>query len=284
MRHPNAMILCIAGALALAACGGPSGEEVDRAFEGVNAIDGSDLNHVMLTAADPGEAVNYFQRSAKSDPDRMEFRRGLAVSLVRARRITEAVPAWARVVEHEEAEHADHVAFADALIRHGEWDRAQAVLNAVPPTVETFERYKLEAMIADYRKDWTKADSFYETAIGLTTTPAGVLNNWGYSKLTRGAHGEAERLFTQAVQHDRTLFTAKNNLMLARGAQGDYTLPLIPMTQTERAELLHTLGLAAVKRGDVAIGRGLLEDALETHPQHFEAAARSLDALGTRTN
>jgi hypothetical protein len=28
------------------------------------------------------------------------------------------------------------------------------------------------------------------------------------------------------------------------------------------------------------IGRGLIEDAIETHPRHFEAAVRSLEALG----
>ena len=43
--------------------------------------------------------------------------------------------------------------------------------------------------------------------------------------------------------------------------------------------LLHTLGLAAVKQGDVEIGKGLLREAIDTHPQHFEAAARSLRAL-----
>ncbi len=52
------------------------------------------------------------------------------------------------------------------------------------------------------------------------------------------------------------------------------------MTQTERAELLYTLGLAAIKQGDVAIGKSLLEDAIDTHPQYFEAAVRSLEALG----
>jgi hypothetical protein len=41
-------------------------------------------------------------------------------------------------------------------------------------------------MVADSDKNWKKADSFYEIAAGLTTTPAGVLNNWGFSKLTRG--------------------------------------------------------------------------------------------------
>ena len=51
------------------------------------------------------------------------------------------------------------------------------------------------------------------------------------------------------------------------------------MSQVERAELLYTLGLAAVKRGDVQIGKGLLRDAVETHPQHFDAASRALTAL-----
>ena len=75
------------------------------------------------------------------------------------------------------------------------------------------------------------------------------------------------------------MFTAKNNLVLARAAQRKYDLPVIEMTQTERAELLYTLALAAIKQGDVSVGKGLLQQAVDTHPQHFEAAARSLAAL-----
>ncbi len=74
-------------------------------------------------------------------------------------------------------------------------------------------------------------------------------------------------------------FSAKNNLVLARAAQGNYTLPLISMTQTERAQLLHTAGLSAVRRGDVSQGRGLLNEAVDTHPQHFDAAVDALRAL-----
>ena len=51
------------------------------------------------------------------------------------------------------------------------------------------------------------------------------------------------------------------------------------MTQIERAQLLHTLALSAIKQGDIATGKGLLQDAIETHPQHFDAAVRSLNAL-----
>jgi hypothetical protein len=58
---------------------------------------------------------------------------------------------------------------------------------------------------------------------------------------------------------------------------------VIPMDQTERAQLLHTMALSAVKQGDVETGKSLLRDAIETHPQHFEAAVRSLRALDTGT-
>lgn len=280
MRHPILAVLCIAGVAGLAGCQNSADETVERAFQGVNALDGAGLSDVMLNSADPEEAVRYFQRSLGQEPGRIDYQRGLARSLIRAKRNTEGVAAWERVAAHPQAAHEDRVELADALIRTGDWARAQATLAAVPPTYETFKRYRLEAMVADSTEDWARADAFYEIAVGMTTTPANVLNNWGFSKLSRGANAEAERLFTDAIRHDRTLFTAKNNLMLARAGQGNYALPPIPMTQQERAELLHTVGLAAVKRGDVAIGRGLMEDALQTHPQHFEAAARSLDALG----
>jgi hypothetical protein len=75
------------------------------------------------------------------------------------------------------------------------------------------------------------------------------------------------------------MFTAKNNLVLARAAQGIYDLPVVDMTQTERAELLYTMALAAIKKGDTSVGKRLLKEAIETHPQYFEAASRSLEAL-----
>lgn len=279
MRHPLLVSLCATGVLALSACDRPGANDVDRAFQAVNVVDETNLNDVMLTAADPGEAVGYFQRTLGEHPDRIDLQRGLAKSLIRARRHTEAATAWARVAAHADATSVDRVDYADALIRNQQWDRAEAVLRAIPPTHETFKRYRLEAMIADKNRDWARADSYYETAVGLTTQPAGVMNNWGYSRLNRGDYAGAERLFGDAIRQDNTMFTAKNNLVLARGAQKKFSLPVIPASQRERAQLLHTLALSAIKQGDIGIGTGLLRDAIDTHPQHFEEAARSLAAL-----
>ncbi len=273
--------LAFATALGLAACGNSDGADVDRAMDAMNVIDETNLNDIMLTVADPDEAVSYFRRATRENPDRVDLKRGLAHSLVRAGRATEAVPIWREVVTGPEGTEQDRVDYAGALIRDGNWDEAEAQLDLVPPTFETFDRYRVEAMVADSNQEWDRADSFYETAVGLTTRPAGVLNNWGFSKLTRGDHEAAERLFTEAISYDPDLFTAKNNLVLARAARGQYSMPLIQMTQIERAQLLHTAALAAIRQGEVDVGRGLLAEAIDTHPQHFDAAVRSLRALET---
>ena len=279
MRRIFSFSLCTAGLIGLAACDSKETADVDRAFADVNVVDETNLNEVMLTAADPNEAVTYFQRTLGQHPERIDLQRGLAVSLVRAKRNTEAVAAWKKVTSHDYTTSHERVELADALIRNNEWDQADQVLDSIPPTLESFKRYRLEAMVADSNREWDKADSFYETAVGLTTRPAGVMNNWGYSKLTRGDFAGAERLFSDAIRQDSSVFTAKNNLILARGAQKNYTLPVLPTTQSERAQLLYTMALSAIKQGDTSIGQGLLRDAIDTHPQHFEAAVRSLEAL-----
>lgn len=279
MRH-LLLVSALGGAVALSGCDqNAAQEEVERAVQDVISSDESSLNEIMLSVADPNEAIAYFKSAVVQAPDRIDFRRGLARSLIRGKYHTEGAKAWGDVVDHPEATMDDSVDYADALIRAGEWDEAEKVLDTVPPTFETYKRYRLEAMVADANKEWKNADSFYETAVGLTTRPSSVLNNWGYSKLTRGDYGEAERLFVEAIKYDQELFTAKNNLVLARGAQRKYQLPVIEMSQVEKAQLLYTLALSAIKQGDVAIGQGLLEEAIDTHPQHFEEASRSLRAL-----
>lgn len=279
MRHPMILALLASSVILVAGCEGSKQASVSRAIDSVNAIDQQNMSDLMLASGDPDEAVVYFSGQVDADPKNIRNLRGLARSLVRAGRTAEAVPIWQRVINHPEGTNDDRVLLADTYIRSNDWERAQQTLNSVPPTHETFDRYRLEAMIADSNKQWTRADHFYETAAGLTTRPSGVFNNWGFSKLTRGNPREAEQLFTQALQHDPDLFTAKNNLALARAGQGNYNLPIVRMTQQERAMLLYTMSIAAIRKGDVTIGRTLLQEAIDTHPQHYDEAVRAMRAL-----
>ena len=280
MRHPNIAILCLLGTGILAGCNqGVSRSQADRAVAEAQAVDQTNLSDIMLTVADPNEAVNYFKNALAVSPDKIELKRGLAKSQARAGLYAEATATLADILSSPQATDDDRLLMADVLIRNNDWDKAAAILNSIPPTVETYERYRLEAMVADSKKDWKKADSFYSVAVGLTNKPQSVLNNWGFSKMSRGDGPGAEKLFLQALTYDSSMFTAKNNLVMARAMQHKYELPVITMTQDEKAKLLYTAGLAAVKQGDTTTGKRLLQEAIDTAPTFFEEASRSLAAL-----
>ena len=280
MRHPEVFLLCFLGTVALSGCEhGVSRAQAAKAVAEAQAVDQNNLSDIMLTVADPTEAVTYFKNALAVTPDRIDLKRNLARSEARAGLYAEAAGVLTTIIASPDATNEDRLMLADVLIRSNDWTQAETVLNAIPPTVESFERYRLEALVADSKKDWKKADSFYSIAVGMTTKPQGVLNNWGFSKLTRGDGPGAEKLFQQALTYDPTMFTAKNNLVLARAAQHKYDLPVIDMTQEERAHLIYTAALAAIKQGDVTTGKRLLQEAIDTSPIYFEEAARSLAAL-----
>lgn len=279
MHKSIVMTALLTSAVFLSACESTKKDSTEDDKTVVGVVDETNLNEIMLTVADPNQAVNYFRDAVTKDPTRNDLKRSLAVSLVRAKRAQEAVAIYDQLDQVDGLGAQDRVDYAEALIRANDWPGAKAQLNLVPPTLETFQRYRLEAMVADSEKKWKKADSFYETAVGLTTKPANVLNNWGFSKLTRRDYKGAEALFVKAITSDPKLYTAKNNLVLSRASRKEYKLPVIPMTQIERAELMYTAALAAIKNGDRQTGRSLLEKAIETHPRHFEAAVRSLKGL-----
>jgi len=270
----------VVATLALAGCGVTDEDrEAINSLDDLNVIDESNLNAIMLDFADPNQAVNYFQNALSRDPGKVEFQQGFARSLKRAGRSNEAVLAYRAMDAEGNLTDQDRLDYAEALIQSGEWEKGEAQLDAIPPTLETYDRYRLEAVVADFRKEWNKADTFYETARGLTTRPAPVYNNWGISKMSRGDRKGAEEMFIRAISFDASLFSAKNNLAISRATRKNYDLPVVPMTKQEEAQLLHNVALQAIRNGDVAIGRGLLEKAVETHPQHFEQAVAKLEAL-----
>lgn len=248
----------------------------------MDVIDATGLNDIMLTMANPEAAVAHFRGALSREPKNPKFQRGLAVSLVRAKQPQAAAPVFDQLIKSGNATSEDRLRYAEALISTGAVKEAEVQLDQIPPTIETYKRYLLEAIVADNNKEWDKSDSFYETARGLTARPAPVLNNWGMSKLARGNSTEAANLFQEALTFDPELFQAKNNLVTARAQRKNYSLPVIPMSEIEEATLLYNMGIIAVRQGDTAIARGLFESAIETHPQHYPEAVKNLAALEAR--
>ena len=69
MGHLRLGLTTLTCVVALTACGAldsPNKKKIDP----VNVVDATDLNDIMLTVADPNEAVAYFQTSLSKEPDR----------------------------------------------------------------------------------------------------------------------------------------------------------------------------------------------------------------------
>ncbi|MFQ5566064.1 MAG: tetratricopeptide repeat protein [Paracoccaceae bacterium] len=242
-------------------------------------IDEADLNELMLTVSDPSDAVNYFEQALAREPDRADFRRGLALSLSRAKRYNEAARVFQELITLDQDQPTDRLEYAYVAMRLDRWDDVESLARSFPDGLETPRRHSIDAMVADQNNDWDAADAAYAKAEKLSSKPAAVLNNWGVSQMSRGDLAAAAATFQRAVSFDSSLFSAKNNLAIVRGLQGEYNLPLVPLSDEERAVLLNNLGIIAMRRGDEEIAKGLFAAAVDAHPQHYAGAADKLAAL-----
>ncbi len=263
-------------AMGLSACESVSDKEDPLAG---SIIDEANLNDLMLTAADPSDAALYFEQSLAREPDRADFRRGLAISLSRAKRYKEAARVFQELITLDQDQPTDRLEYAFVAMRLDRWDDVRTLSQSFPDGLQTPRRYSIDAMLADQDNDWAAADAAYERAEKLSAQPAAVLNNWGVSQMSRGDLSAAAKTFERAIAFDARLFSAKNNLAIVRGLQGRYELPLVPLSDEERAVLLNNLGIIAMRRGDEKIARGLFAAAVAAHPQHYSGAADKLAAL-----
>ena len=252
--------------LGLAACESVS-ERPDPLAGSV--IDEANLNDLMLQAASPDEAADYFQGALAREPDRTDFRRGLAISLARAKRYNEAARVFQELITLGQDEPSDRLEYAFVAIRLDRWDDVATLVRTLPDGMQSPRRHVLDAMMADQNNDWDAADISYARAEKLSSRPAGVLNNWGVSQMARGDLATAAETFQRAVSYDSGLFSAKNNLAIVRGLQGEFELPLVPLTDEERAVLMNNLGIIAMRQGKQRLAQGLFASAVAIHPQQI---------------
>ncbi|MEM1343323.1 MAG: tetratricopeptide repeat protein [Pseudomonadota bacterium] len=247
-----------------------------------NVIDDAGLSALLLTAGDPEDAVAYFSRSLAEEPERADFRRNLALSLVRAKRLPEAVRIYDEMEQLGQSTPPDRLDHAFAALQLERWEEAQRLDASLPVAFNTARRHLLSALLADHRSDWQVADAAYARAETLTTNPARILNNWGVSHQARGDLNGATRMFERAISFDSRMFSAKNNLAMTRGLQGNYRLPIVPLTDEEQATILYNLGLIALRKQRLGIAKGLFARAVEIHPRFYPAASDRLAALEAR--
>ena len=268
-----------ASALLVAGCDMPEAS-VDYSEELADSPFSEDnLNQIMLTVASSGEAVDYFREALARNPDDPEMMRGYARSLVKNGQQAEARFVYRDLADSGMALPGDHVDYAIVLARLDMWGDAKAQRMAIASDYDSDRLAMLEGLLADHEENWARADEAYERARRQSPQPAAVLNNWGVSMMARGDHSGAERKFEEALIYDPGLFNAKNNMAISYALTGRYRLPLVTLTDEERAMLLHNMGVIALRQGDQSLGRDLLRQSVAVHPQHYAPSADKLAQL-----
>ncbi len=162
MKNRAAKWLVIAiTAISLSACESVSNKEDPLA---ANIIDEASLNDLMLTASDPSDAVRYFEQALAHEPDRADFRRGLAISLTRAERYIEAARVYQELITLGQDQPTDRLDYSFVNIKLDRWDDVRTLSQTFPDGLQTPRRYLIDAMMADQDADWAASDAAYARA------------------------------------------------------------------------------------------------------------------------
>ena len=173
---------------------------------------------------------------------------------------------------------------AISAISLGKFDRAsQFLATATSGNRASWRVWNASGVVADERRDWTKADQCYEEAIRLAPNEAGPVNNRGWSMLLRGDWRRALEMFEQANALDPGSARIADNLELARAALAA-ELPKRKAAESYSAwaERLNDAGVAAAVLGNKSRASAAFTQALGVRGTWYARAANNLRALGSR--
>ena len=155
-------------------------------------------------------------------------------------------------------------------------DEAQELLErALAENPALWRAHNGIGIIADIRREHTKAADAFNAALELNPGEGLLLNNRGYSLYLDGRYPEAAQDFitaaTQGVER------AWLSLGLVRARQERYSEAVRAMGHTVGSEVAYNdVGYIAMRQGDFAVAERYFKKAIAASPRYFEAAQQNL--------
>jgi len=164
-----------------------------------------------------------------------------------------------------------------AALRLGRMPEAEPkLLAATAACPDRSEAWGALAVLEDKAGRWNRSTTAYSRAIALSADDPALLNNAGVSLLSQQRYGDAIRLFQQALLLDPADKRAKNNLDIARVANGERPSFDGEEDSLRRAERLNNAGYAALLAGDDIAATGYFDEAIKINPFRFDTAETNL--------
>lgn len=167
-----------------------------------------------------------------------------------------------------------------ALLRQ-DWSQAESLLRqSLALEAGQWQAWNGLGQVYDAGRRWSEAAEAYGKALALKPDSAAATNNLGYSLLLQGKPAEALPWLTKASRIDPHQPAAAANLRLALAALGRYDDAVAEVAPEDRPAALNNAAVMAMTRGDTAMARKMLTEALQGSPGYYERARRNLERLG----
>jgi len=201
-----------------------------------------------------------------------------------ARKFAEALAAYQQVLRVTPKDALILERAGIAAIEIGDRKLASDLIDrAVESPTATWRAWDASGALADYDRDWARADAAYAKAAALAPDRAEIANNRGWSLILRGDWANAVSLFERAARVDPRNERMANNLQLAQGALAA-ELPRRQAGESDRdwAARLNDAGVAAQLLGDRKRAIAAFTQALEASGIWYERAANNLEGASGR--
>lgn len=159
-------------------------------------------------------------------------------------------------------------------------DAQPLVECAVAAESPSWRAWNARGVLADFEKDWARADESYARAQKLDPDNARVINNQGWSMLIRGDWAAAIPLLQRAAALDATTERIADNLELAKAAlAADLPERRAGESDHDWAARLNDAGVAARMLGQDKRAVAAFTRALDASPIWYDRASNNLKAL-----
>jgi len=236
-----------------------------------------------LEAGEMHSAYTGFKQIALSDPENIEALLGwgdaaLALAYIDDARIAFQRAAGKPLSPDEKLRHFAGQTLVE-ILGQADTDREKLLLAATKIVPGDTRLWTLMGQYYDDQEQWEQSAHAYRQARMAGQSEAGMTNNFGMSYLAQKRFKAAIELFTLATTLDPDEIQYDNNRRLALLLDGQYLTALNDIEIDRAAPLLNDAGYVAMKRGDRALARLLLEKAMALSPVYYTEAATNLERL-----
>ncbi len=228
-----------------------------------------------LAANDPNEAVEMMYRAVELNPIRLASLRGLAVSLVAARRFRETVPTYDCILAMDPNDRTARFNLALALSRLRDFGRAENEYRVLVEKNENFieARYNL-AMLYHAQGKLQYARQTWVKVIELAPKTASAHGMLGEVYMDLDKPAEAMDCFAEAAKLKPKEVAGWLNLAAAARRAGSYGRALVALSRAEK--LAPEDALVQYRRGELLLELHRTTEKPELLTQAITAWRRSL--------